>query len=89
MMKRCHDPSDPPPERQTLLLLQTALDLARQAITDQHPRLVYLPMADNPRLPASEVLAELLVERCADLDAWIERYNSVIDHQLTPDDPPF
>ncbi len=54
-MKRCHDPSDPPPERQTLLLLQTALDLARQAITDQHPRLVYLPMADNPVLAISLV----------------------------------
>jgi len=70
-------------------LLQAALDLARQAILDQHPRLAYLPTGDHPRLPASEILAELVVDRCADLDACIERYNSVIDHVCGPDDPPF
>jgi len=88
-MKHCHDACDPPPERQTLLLLQAALDLARQAITDQHPRLAYLQTGDNPRLPVSELLAQLVVERCEALDASIERYNSVIDHLRGPDDPPF
>ena len=88
-MKRCHGACDPPPERQTLLLLQAALDLARQAITDQHPRLDHLPIAQDPRLPASEILAELVVERCADLDAWIDRYASVIDHLCGADEPPF
>lgn len=86
-MRHCCDKSDPP-ERQTLLLLRAALDLARRAVTDQHPRLAYIPTRDDPWLPASEVLAQLLVERCADLDAWIERYNGVIDHALKPNDDP-
>ncbi len=88
-MKHCHDACHPPPERPTLLLLQAALDLARQAITDQHPRLDYLPMVRDPRLPASEILAELVVARCAELDTWIDRYNSVLDHVHGPGDPPF
>lgn len=46
-------------------------------------------MVDDPRLPASEILAELVVERCAELDACIDRYNGVIDHMLKPEELPF
>jgi hypothetical protein len=36
-------------------------------------------------LPASELLAELLVQQCAALQAVVERYNDVIDHCLGRD----
>ena len=84
-----HRPLRPPPERQALLLLQSALALARDAVLRQHPRLTYEPIEDNPGLPASEVLAELLVDQCVELEARVQRYNTVIDHVLEPDDVPF
>ena len=56
--------------------------------------LAYPPPIDHdPRAPASEVLAELIVERCVELGSWIERYNDAIDclpePDFDPDDIPF
>ena len=82
-------PSEPPPERRALLLLQAALELARHALTVEHPRLAHLPMPNDPMLPTSELLAELLVGHCDELDAWIERYNDTIDHLLEREHIPF
>jgi hypothetical protein len=78
-----------PPERRALLVLLHALELAQQAICDQHPRLEHLPLDSPPSLPVSEVLAEIVVERSAELSDWIQRYNQVIDHMLGERDDPF
>ena len=79
------------PERPSLRLLLAALEVACDAVRDKHPRLSYLPRESHPALPASEVLAELLVERCAELEALIQRYNAVIGHAPSDDfdDLPF
>lgn len=78
-----------PPERRTLLVLLHALELAQQALCEQHPRLEYLPIDSPPSLPASELLAEIVVERSAELAAWIQRYNHVIDDILDQSTDPF
>ena len=90
----CNHSPGAPPERPPLLLLQLALDLARRAVLARHPRLAYPPPLDHdPRAPAYEVLAELVVERCVELGPWIERYNDAIDclaePDFEPDDIPF
>jgi hypothetical protein len=63
--------------------------LAQQAVREQHPRLEHLPLDSPPQLPASELLAELVVERCGELQDWILRYNHVIDHILDESSDPF
>ena len=78
-----------PPERRALLVLLHALDLAQQAVREQHPRLEHLPLDSPPSLPASELLAELVVDRCAELADWVQRYNHVIDHILDEPTDPF
>lgn len=94
-MHHCYNNSPgAPPERRSLLLLQIALDLARRAVLARHPTLAYPPPMDHdPRASASEVLAELVVERCVELDSWIDRYNDAIDYlpepDFDPDDIPF
>ena len=70
------------PERGVILLLLHALGLAQQAVRQQHCRLEHLPLESPPHLPSSELLAELVVERCAELQHWITRYNDVIDYVL-------
>ena len=71
-----------PPERRALLRLLHALELAQQAVRVQHSRLVHPPLDSPPSLPASELLAEIVVERSVELADWIQRYNRVIDHML-------
>jgi len=93
-MRHCYNNSPgTPPERRPLLLLQIALDLARRAVLAQHCRLAYPPFDNEPQMQASELLAELLVERCVELDSWIDRYNDAIDDlpgpDFDPDDIPF
>jgi len=78
-----------PPERRALLVLLHALDLAQQAVRQQHPRLEHLPLHSPPSLPASELLAEIVVERCAELADWVQRYNGVVDHILDEPSDPF
>jgi hypothetical protein len=48
-----------------------------------------LPLDSPPSLPASELLAEVLVERSRELADWVERYNHVIDHILDEPTDPF
>ena len=80
---------DEPPERRALLVLLHALDLAQHAVREQHQRLVHLPLDSPPQLPASELLAEIVVERSADLADWVQRYNAVIDHLFNERSDPF
>jgi len=80
---------DEPPERRALLVLLHALDLAQQAVREQHPRLQHLPLDSPPSLPASELLAEIVVERSTELSDWIQRYNHTIDHMLQDQFGPF
>ena len=87
-MTCCHS-SEPRPERTPLRLLLAALEVAKDALRSQHPRLDYLPIHQHPSLPASEVVAELLVERCADLEALVERYNRIADYAFGPEEDPF
>jgi hypothetical protein len=69
--------------------LRDALELAQDVVRQQHPRLNYPADPPHPSLPASELLAELLIDQCANLDALIERYDEVIDHALGVTDDPF
>ena len=78
-----------PPERRALLVLLHALELAQQAVREQHPRLDHLPLDSPPSLPASELLAEIIVERSAELSDWIQRYNRAIDQMLGERFDPF
>ena len=78
-----------PPERKALDLLVAALDLAQQAIREQHRRLDHVPLDSPPSLPTSELLAEIVVERCAELEHWIERYNDAVDYFLDRESDPF
>lgn len=78
-----------PPERRALLVLLHALELAQHAVCEQHPRLEHLPLDSPPSLPASELLAEIVVERSVELSEWIQRYNRAIDHMLGERDDPF
>jgi hypothetical protein len=80
---------DEPPERRALLVLLHALDLAQQAVREQHPRLEHLPLDSPPQLPTSELLAEIVVERSAELSEWVQRYNRVIDHIFEDRSDPF
>lgn len=70
-------------------MLLHALDLAQHAVREQHPRLEHAPFDSPPSLPASELLAELVVDCCAELEDWIQRYNRVIDHILHDNTDPF
>lgn len=83
------DNTDEPPERRALLVLLHALDLAQQAVRQQHPRLKHLPLDSPPSLPAHELLAEIVVERSTELSHWIQRYNQVFDHMLDGRFDPF
>jgi hypothetical protein len=82
---RPHSHRDFAPERKPLLLLLSALEIAQDALCTQHPRLDCRPFEAHPALPVSEVLAELLVDRCVDLAELIARYNAAIDHALSAD----
>ncbi len=77
-----------PPERKALRVLLAALELAHDAVQREHPRLRFFPADHCPDLPASELLAELLVIQCATLSDLVHRYNDVIDH-VFDDDLPF
>ena len=81
-------PGDPP-ERRALLVLLHALELAQQALCDQHPRLEHQPLDTPPSLPISELLAEIVVDRCAELSDWLHRYNEVVDQILGQRENPF
>jgi len=69
--------------------LLSTLELAQDAVRTQHPRLDYFPLEPHPTLPVSEVLAEILVQHCADLADLVARYNAVVDLATTADDEPF
>jgi hypothetical protein len=73
---------DEAPERRALLVLLHALNLAAHAVREQHRRLEYHPRDSPPSLPASELLAELVVDRCDELSDWVRRYNRVVDHLI-------
>lgn len=77
-----------PPERKALRVLLASLELAHDAVQREHPRLRSHPSDYNPDLPASELLAELLVTQCARLSDLVHRYNHVID-RVFDDDLPF
>ena len=70
------------PERGPLLLLLAALDLADSSLRVQHPRLDIDPEPSVPALPPSELLAELLVARFAELDTLIRRYNDAVNDAI-------
>jgi hypothetical protein len=69
--------------------IPSPLELAQQAVREQHARLEHLPLDSPPSLPSSELLAEIVVERSAELSDWIQRYNQVIDHMLDEHDDLF
>lgn len=74
------------PERGALVLLLAALDLADSALRIEHPALHCDPAPRRPGLPASELLAELLLARFAELTALVCHYNAAVDDALGIDD---
>ena len=81
------------PERAHLAMLTVALDLADSALRIEHPCLDLEP-PDTGRLPPpTELLAELLLARFAELQSLVARYNAAADDAIDArdldDDLPF
>lgn len=70
------------PERGPLLLLLAALDLADSSLRVQHPRLNIHPPPPSTPLPPSELLAELLLQRFAELESLVARYNDAVNDAI-------
>jgi hypothetical protein len=70
------------PERGALVLLLAALDVADSALRIEHPALDYDPPPHRPVPPTSELLAELLLARFAELTALVFHYNAAVDDAL-------
>lgn len=80
------------PERGALLLLLAALDLTDSSLRIEHPRLDIDPDELHPPPPATELLAELLLARFAELRTLVVRYNAAVDDAIghhTRQDLPF
>jgi hypothetical protein len=75
------------PERGPLLLLLAALDVADSSLRVQHPRIDIDPVPPVPALPPTELLAELLVARFAELQALVTRYNDAVNDAIGLDEP--
>jgi hypothetical protein len=73
------------PERGPLLLLLAALDVADSSLRIQHPRLDTEPAPPAPALPPTELLAELLLARFAELETLVTRYNDAVNDALGVD----
>ena len=78
------------PERGSLVMLAAALDLADSALRIEHPCLDF-DTPDNHHLPpTTELLAELLLARFAELQVLVARYNAAADDAAGfLDDMPF
>ncbi len=81
------------PERGVLALLLAALDVADSTLRIEHPCLDFEPPAHDHLPPTTELLAELLLARFAELQNLITRYNAAADDAVQPhsgrDDLPF
>ena len=75
------------PERGSLTLLAAALDIADSALRLEHPALDLEPADSHHLPPVTELLAELLLARFAELQSLIARYNAAADHAIDADDP--
>jgi len=73
------------PERGALLLLLAALDLTDSSLRIEHPRLDIDPDALLPPPPPTELLAELLLARFAELRTLVARYNAAVDDAIGRD----
>lgn len=74
-------------------MLTVALDLADSALRIEHPRLDLEPPDPSQLSPPTELLAELLMARFAELQLLVARYNAAADHAIDScdldDDLPF
>jgi hypothetical protein len=70
------------PERGPLLLLLAALDLTDSALRIEHPRLDVDAERLHPPPPPTELLAELLLARFAELRTLVGRYNAAVDDAI-------
>jgi len=82
------------PERGSLALLAVALDLADSALRIEHPCLDLDPPDAHHLPPTTELLAELILARFAELQTLVARYNAAADDALDErdsddDDIPF
>lgn len=67
------------PERGSLAMLAAALDLADSALRIEHPCLDFDPLDHHHLPPTTELLAELLLARFAELQVLVARYNAAAD----------
>jgi len=70
-------------------MLAVALDLADSALRIEHPRLDLEPPHSGQLPPPTELLAELLLARFAELQSLVARYNAAADDAIdcrNPDD---
>jgi hypothetical protein len=70
------------PERGSLVLLAVAIDLADSALRIEHPCLDLQPPDADHLPPTTELLAELLLARFAELHTLVARYNAAVDDAL-------
>jgi len=75
------------PERGALLLLLAALDVADSTLRVQHPRLDLEPAPPAHSLPPTELLAELLLARFAELETLVTRYNDAVNDAVGLEEP--
>ena len=73
------------PERGALLLLLAALDLVDSSLRIEHPRIDFDPDTLLPPPPPTELLAELLLARFAELRTLVARYNAAVDDAIGRD----
>jgi hypothetical protein len=74
------------PERGPLVLLLATLDIADSALRIQHPALDRTSQPPRPCPPVTELLAELLLCRFAELSKIVDHYNAAVDDALGRDD---
>jgi hypothetical protein len=75
------------PERGLLTLLAAAVDIADSALRLEHPCLDFRPAESNHLPPTTELLAELLLARFAELQSLLARYNAAADDAIDADHP--
>jgi hypothetical protein len=68
--------------RPALLLLLATLDLTDSSLRIEHPRLDFDPDALLPPPASTELLAELLLTRFAELRTLVARYNAAVDDAI-------
>ena len=86
-----YHPLFPAPERAVLTLLHAALQVAEQALHDEHPSIDAQVTAEHHGAPVVVTTARLIAGRCVELRHILDAYDLAVDEYIgtTDDDIPF